>query len=571
MSSVPPEIRRAPLKYDERGPYHEWTLTSSKLTDLVELVVPPRCVLPVIFVPGIMGSNLRMKKGTEPVWRLDTALGDRPLNLVRKFVNADEGKRQLLLHPDRVEVDPDGAVPERVDTIGDKDALRKRGWGTVGEGSYQDFLIWLEQKLNPPERNPARWRDYYQDQATIGAPLKPGEEPRLFPGIRMGVAGQPFGAEKSFDSLTTDDLLKRAKFWMPVYACGYNWLDSNKVAAQSTLAPLIDKLIAQYHNRSLDCAQVILVTHSMGGLVARACSELRGMQDKIAGIVHGVMPSIGAAVAYRRCKVGMRDEDFWASLVMGRTGKAVTAVFAQAPGALQLLPTQDYSPSWLRIVEGKQALKSYPATDPYSDIYLCRDKWWGLVNEEWLAPVGGVPIKWPKFSANVAKAKEFHQEISGKYHPNTYVYYGADAKQASFQNITWRLKPGLSPGKGTGPSAAQVPELDKGAVRLSGSTPAYVGGETVVQSYSMPYGGDGVRYLETSFWELHCDKQDGVGDGTVPETSGANPKALGGANIKQQFRLTGFDHEGSYRDSIMARNATLYAISRIAGQAKLPQ
>ena len=562
MSSVPPEeVRRAPLKYGENGPFYEWALTSSKLTDPVELVVPPRHVLPVIFVPGIMGSNLRMKRGQKPVWRLDTTVGDLPLNLARNFANAREGKRQRLLHPDRVEVDPDGAVPEWVDTIGGKDDLRRRGWSTVGESSYHEFLIWLEQKLNPPERNPARWRDYYQDQETVSAIPKLGDEPKLFPGIRMGVAGQPFGAEKAFESLTTDDLLKRAKFWMPVYACGYNWLDSNKVAAQGTLAPLIEKLIKQYDDKYLHCSQVVLVTHSMGGLVARACAALPGMQDKIAGIVHGVMPSIGAAVAYRRCKVGMWDEDWKTSLVMGRTGKAVTAVFAQAPGALQLLPTQDYSSNWLKIAEGKYVLASYPTSEPYSEIYLCRDKWWGLINEEWLSPVGGVPIDWETFEKSVDKAKKFHRELSGKYHPNTYVYYGADTEQASFQNITWKLKPGIKPEKGYAPSAAQVPGLDKDAVRLAGSTPEYVGGGT------FPVG---VTTYESSFWELHCDKQDGVGDGTVPESSGAKPKAAGGGNIKQQFKLTGFDHEASYRKSTPVRNATLYAISRIAGQAEIP-
>jgi pimeloyl-ACP methyl ester carboxylesterase len=48
--------------------------------------------------------------------------------------------------------------------------------------------------------------------------------------------------------------------------------------------------------------KVILVTHSMGGLVARACAKR--IPDKIAGVIHGVMPALGAPAAYRRMACG---------------------------------------------------------------------------------------------------------------------------------------------------------------------------------------------------------------------------------------------------------------------------
>jgi triacylglycerol esterase/lipase EstA (alpha/beta hydrolase family) len=55
------------------------------------------------------------------------------------------------------------------------------------------------------------------------------------------------------------------------------------------------------------CEKVILVTHSMGGLVARYYSELLDGdfgQKNILGIVHGVMPDRGAPMAYKRMKAG---------------------------------------------------------------------------------------------------------------------------------------------------------------------------------------------------------------------------------------------------------------------------
>ncbi|CAJ0557394.1 unnamed protein product, partial [Mesorhabditis spiculigera] len=52
--------RVAPMTYNARGnPTHTWTMTPSHITDPVICYLPPDGVLPVIFVPGIMGSNLK--------------------------------------------------------------------------------------------------------------------------------------------------------------------------------------------------------------------------------------------------------------------------------------------------------------------------------------------------------------------------------------------------------------------------------------------------------------------------------------------------------------------------------
>ena len=396
---------------------------------------------------------------------------------------------------------------------------------------------------------------------------EPGSRPKLFPGIRMGTKGQPFSAEMPFDAVITDDLLKRGKFWMPVHAVGYNWLASNQQAAKLTLRPAIERIIRDHNKGHFSCEQVILVTHSMGGLVARACAQLPGMADKIAGIVHGVMPATGAAVAYRRCKVGMRDEDFGASLVIGKTGQEVTAVFAQAPGALQLLPSKDYRPGWLRVLQGPSGVQAWPKSDPYEEIYKVRDKWWGLVKEEWLEPKDGQPIKWDDFKRNVVLAQDFHDQLSGKYHPMTYVFYGADAKQPSFEHVNWRMKPGRAPDSNRPPDIGQVLDMSPQQVRMDGTTPEYVGGQHEVQTYDSPDGLITVEY-ESSYWELHCEMHDGVGDGTVPDSSGRSPKERGGANVKQQFRLNGFAHEPAFKNGT-AQRATVYAITKIAGAAKI--
>lgn len=574
MAAVPPE-RNQQAQIDKSGkPTFEWTLTSSRLRDTVRLIAGPFNVLPVIFVPGIMGSNLKStdKEGT-PVWRLDAGIKGIPWSLVGKFITKGPGPRQQLLHPDRTVVDDGGKLPKKGKHS--EATYRARGWGEVGETSYQKYLLWLDDQLNPTEGNPALWPLYHQAEATVSAPPKPGDKPKLFPGIKMGMQGEPFGAEQlPLQPIMTDDLMARAKFMMPVYACGYNWLASNRDAAQRLQAK-IESIIQANNKGQFRCEQVLLVTHSMGGLVARACAQLSGMADKIAGIVHGVMPSNGAAVAYRRCKVGMGDEDLKASLVIGMTGQAVTAVFAQAPGALQLLPAQTYADGWLSVTDekGQEILKlpkrpekgSKEGGTAYDQIYREQKQWWGLVNEAWLSPKEGAPITWDKFIKNIDAAENFHAGLVGQFHPNTYVIYGADTEQPSFEKVVWRVKKGLTP-SGKGPGLADVSKLPHGDIRGAGSTPEYVGGQTE----AVPGFGGGMPYVyETSHWELHCLLQNGKGDGTVPQSSGAAPLKEGKGKVRQQFKLTGFGHEPAYQNTDV-QHASLFSINKIAGSAKVP-
>ena len=138
MSSRPSAfdaLRQAPGGVGASGnPTFEWRLTNTRLRDPVRIVVQDR-ILPVIFVPGIMGSNL-MDLGGAPVWRLDTGLGGVPWSLVRNVAPMGPGRRQRAMHPDRTQVDPNGRVPhDAVGTINgrtrrDREAIyRERFWG----------------------------------------------------------------------------------------------------------------------------------------------------------------------------------------------------------------------------------------------------------------------------------------------------------------------------------------------------------------------------------------------------------------------------------------------------------
>jgi hypothetical protein len=570
MSEVPEQTQRSQqAKMQAEKPMFVWQTTLTNLTDTVKLIMPSNQIIPIIFVPGIMGSNLQGKNG-KPIWLLNKTFG-QPVGLAWMWARKGPAGRQTVLHPSRTSVYPGGNVPNRsAGSISQRSEFIARGWGEVGETSYHEFLLWIEEKLNGQSFNPAEWRDFsYTSISATPTPGHPAAAPKLYPKITMKMQGLPTSVEggQYTEAVLSDDLLKRAKCRFPVHACGYNWLQSNSLAA-TLLGKRIDKLIAQYNRNGFHCEQVILVTHSMGGLVARACTKIPGMSDKIVGVVHGVMPATGAAVAYRRCKIGMGDEDFAAGLVIGSNGREVTAVFAQAPGALQLLPSENYSAGWLRIKDEKgNIIEKLPKTDPYTEIYLRKDKWWGLIEEEWLQPVDGIAIEWKEFEKNILLAKQFHRHIATTYHANTFVYYGAGSgKQASFETIVWQIKKGVPPSAGLSPTIAQVLQKNHSEVRESGGNPIYVGGKTEYAA-SMTAMGGGTSY-ETAFWEIACGKQDGKGDGTVPASSGAAPRANAGGNVRQQFRLTGFSHEPAYKDPI-AQTVTHYAITRLASLARI--
>ncbi|MGV2863221.1 hypothetical protein ACNPP0_11005, partial [Achromobacter sp. AGC39] len=166
----PPEERAAPFHYNARGQQcFTWTLTDCDITDPVQLRIGPDLILPVIFIPGVMGSNLksvprRDDEKARSVWRLDYGFAGIPTPLLGQWVGQKAGIRQSLLHPDRVQVDDEGGVPnvpwgmvqddQQLLPAQRKAALmrryRERGWGEVGQTSYERYLMWLEHVLNSP-------------------------------------------------------------------------------------------------------------------------------------------------------------------------------------------------------------------------------------------------------------------------------------------------------------------------------------------------------------------------------------------------------------------------------------
>lgn len=423
-----------------------------------EFLFTPERVIPVIFLPGIMGTNLRLtperqrmlRKKNNIAWNMDK-LGEAV-----EMGKAKPARRQLQLDPAATVVDvydprrnPTGDPEETADerhgqvkvTTG-SDLLqddppwapnrrtrvqkaRARGWGEVLFRSYGEMLNFLEEHLNNGFDR-GKLRDIWNEVVGVGPVRWQGQGP---------------------GPLTLDELRRIfTNCYYPVHALGYNWLQSNGESAKA-LAVRIRALMAEYRACGKVCEKVILVTHSMGGLVARALvhPDYGNLQEEVLGIVHGVMPALGAPAAYRRMRAGFEAQKFLDRIVawsLGDEGDEVTAVLANAPGGLELLPNEAYGNGWLQIRQGGRILKSLPERgDPYTEIYALRDVWYRLIREEWINPANQKPrYAGPAMTQTyLNRARDFHRDISTTYHPLTYAHYGADRERRSYGTVVWEI------------------------------------------------------------------------------------------------------------------------------------
>lgn len=517
-----------------------------------EGLMPPNHIIPVIVVPGIMGTNLRAKRAPrlsrmederngkagpgELVWRPPNGMTDG-LRDSAKWHNRPPKDRQKLFDGPTLEVDEGGAIilPNPANGyVMTEDEVRQRGWGEVHADSYGSLLHALQTGLN---------QTFWFDERVK----------RLFPQQHwkdvMECDPQKWGV-RTFEQLTEGHLKKHAEHYFPVYAVGYNWLEDCGKSSQR-LEKRILEIIGFWTKAKRRCDKVILVTHSMGGLVARACAKR--IPGRIAGVIHGVMPALGAPAVYRRMACGTETsspdngpiDNLAASVlakILGDTTEKTTAVLATSPGALELLPNHLYPAPWLHVRVMRSVGKLPPAPDtgsasgdylhlpgarspnPY-DLYRDTTSWYRLINPGLADPAG----KYQKYRDGVKEAirtaigtaEEFHRALGDYYHPNTYVFYGDDQHKRSYGQVRWVAKQQAG-------ASLVLTAANLGTARFRGHTPV---GQRRVQ----------VEGKAELLFEL--EQQDAPGDGTVPYQSGTGPSG----KVRQVFATQGFDHQGSYK------------------------
>ncbi|MFK0314569.1 esterase/lipase family protein [Pseudomonas sp. NPDC090233] len=548
------------------------TMSSSTQQQEKEIGVKENKVVPIVFIPGIMGTNLWNNRTKKIAWvapNTDTILSK--FSAIGSFVSAllssaKDRQNDLDGRKGMITVYQDG--PIRSDGLTDKlnkDELQRRGWGGIMRSAYHPIMISIQNEMNTIMVDRALqgwWKDHCD--------MLPGD-------------WGDWNSNSPLSELADSEGLKHAaEISYEVWAGGYNWLQSNKDSAKDIIDLINHKILPSYPTAK----NVIIVTHSMGGLVARAMIGAHGYQ-KIDGIVHGAMPATGAPAAYRRIRAGFEGdglEGFVTRQILGPTAKETVAVLAYSRGGLELLPAANYNDGkkWLfarkkqseldkdRPPIGKDFITLPEAGDPYEEIYKSQ-KWWGLIpkeSEKLIDPnefqtdeeevtFGTPQSKRAIFEENINKTKAFHTSIQDAYHSPTYVHYSAEAeseKLITWGEITW--------------------ESD------------WIGWEDL-ETLSIT-SDDYTGRIELGAGRIFSfAPKESPGDGTVPVISSASSRAS--PNVKGAFahgintlkhphackaglynKTAGYEHQNAYNDPDgRTLYATLYSIVRISSHVKI--
>ncbi|MCC6532351.1 MAG: hypothetical protein IT531_07375 [Burkholderiales bacterium] len=348
-------------------------------------------------------------------------------------------------------------------------------------------------------------------------------------------------------------------FEFPVYAVGYNWTASNADSGER-LARRIDEIKNECAKVTGLCDKVILISHSMGGLVCRAASELHGAKGNVLGIIHGVQPATGAPAAYWRMKAGFEGFGM-TSRVLGNSGPNVTPILGNSPGGLQLLPNMHYKTNggesaWLHVTDGESRALSLPKSDPYSEIYSIpatgREssaapdrKYWGLVDPDLLDPSSRTRVTaevsdpndrlnaqadpdspWERYASYLEQARTFHAELGLQTHDRSYCCWG------------------------TGHDTADHIELRVESV--------------VVNWASYPTRGFRGYFQDAHrrWWRAELQDPSGEGDGTVPSSSASSLNSKAGKTTPHN-RAIDVEHQPAFEES-ETQEYTIAAIVALA-------
>jgi len=340
-------------------------------------------VVPIILVPGVMGTRLDFL-GAGPNWDPDDHLA------MLDLAAADDIERLRFLNPRR--------TPSRTVAV--------FGSAATAQIEASGPLIGLAAKEDPSKTvlevyaargwTQACWEFY-------GAILVQLE-----------------------DKLNTG----RRKIELPVYCVGYAWRESN-IRSGNRLVSEIDRILARHKLAQ----KVVVVTHSMGGLVTRAAMASGGFQ-KIAGVVHCMLPADGAVVAYRRFQTGANtpfdvaqpNSPFVESIatallnrILGAERVSYAAIQSVLDGPVQLLPNNSYNGLFLTLADGSN-------NNTITNIYqvYAQNSPPGLVPNVGESSTGNI---WQaqdsvNLRQRIATADAFHTRISGVFHPNTFLLLG---------------------------------------------------------------------------------------------------------------------------------------------------
>ena len=442
-----------------------------------------------------------------------------------------------------------------------------RGWGTVAADPYAEVLVKLEQRLRHlthyghavdasnveqlegfknvfsrinnkyPEAKKTIFKGYETEAERLESQLE--DVLRYTDRDKEPIGIYPYEGtenEATYKERLLEHIHHAANYHYPVFAVGYNWLQSNKQSAEDVYKRITEQIIPHVSkNLGWACdGKVILVTHSMGGLVGRALAKK--YPEIIKGVFHNVQPCNGAAAVYYRMHAGW--EGWPAGPILASTGSHLVPILGNSPGGLELLPNKNYGSNWLQF-KNKNVFYSLPSLsgDPYEEIYLKKGFWYNLVTPKDLAPEApkaedGDDVRnnaWEDYAKLVQSARNFHQYLNGQFFDTTFFAYSKSNKRKAFGNVVWDI----SLDKYQMATFKQKLVLEQKAVSLE------------------PLRRGGGKWLKDAGETLYTASllgADSPGDGTVPYFS-ANPPTAQKTETPEYLKQT-FDYSDLIKEEV---------------------
>lgn len=503
---------------------------------------PKDLIVPFILLPGIMGTRLQTKQGRK-IWDPDDSFHSvlmafwSPQHRKREFIGGETHTPGYLVPIKK----PKKKLGSSIYDV-DYGSREERGWGEPVGGFYLSTLKHLDNLAS--------------------------------------VSGMAVQQENPLCRLRES----------PAFAIGYAWSDSNldsgEIAA-GRIVEIVAKCKARAEATGAQCPGAILVTHSMGGYVARAAALVSGAESDILAVFSNVIPTDGSPTTIYRTHFGndRPNNGFFGGLtayityqVLGSHGADVTCLFGHMPGAQQLFPNKRYrtnsssedihgnpttpgDAAWVKIKNPDNSLwGEFPTGgDPYTEIYRRPEVIFCGVNPEWLYPEGFSGLDgFQNFVDQNIFAEAYHDQViaSGDFHPVTFLSHSDSQSYPSWDRIVW---------------AAEISTRES-SLRAEDIL-AYAGPQAY--EYKDSFFGGNKRKERTRngrkviFW---IDDKAATGDGTVPASS-AHWSPLGDVQkVDDATPMTigvlhdGYEHGVAISDSRVLRWITekaVYVVSNL--------
>lgn len=294
----------------------------------------PRTI-PIVLVPGIMASRLADAETHLEVW-----------NPTGRFVPDP-------LHPIQ--------VAEETLVAGHNVFTGGRAPGTMAANAA--ILGDTYHHLKPDVWNTA---GYPWDRAVRAAGIHGfyGVIPDFYDELCFTLNEDVAGRLNAAAAASSDPALRHQTFAVKVYCCGYDWRRSNRLSA-NRLARVVTLARNECHGE-----QVILVAHSMGGIVSRYYCK-HGGESQVRALILIASPTLGAAKPYVWLKRGISSDeaDFGMRQFLFHLSQAESRDFMRhMPAIYQLAPNHVYASSYSGWLQYEPARTGFPETPPPGEL-----------------------------------------------------------------------------------------------------------------------------------------------------------------------------------------------------------